>query len=316
MNIEELNTRFAIGNQLKFVEDASGLVVAEIENSLASAKLTLQGAHLLSWRPRSTSVPVLWLSDAAKLVPGNPPHSGAPVCWPWFGMHPHDPGFPAHGFARNAPWEVIAAAAEPDGATRVTLHLLQSAETQAQWPHPSILTLDLVIGETLRMALATTNTGDAEFVIGEAFHTYFQVGDIEKVSVLGLAEGDYLDKVENFARKQQSGAVAFSGETDRVYVDSESECVIEDPALRRRIHIAKSGSSTTVVWTPWQEKAAKLDDIGEGWRRMLCVESANAAPNVVTVAPGTTHTLAVEYRTEPLHVLPPIVDQNVQLMDA
>lgn len=298
--VSALHQRFGLAPQLEFKRHPNGLVILEIENQLASARLCLQGAHLLTWRPRSTSIPVVWLSDEARLEACKSVHSGVPICWPWFGAHPDQAHFPAHGFARNLPWEVVDAAAEPDGATRITLRLLQSAETQAQWPHPFTLTLDLVIGETLKMTLATSNTGAAEFVIGEAFHTYFQVGDVEKVSVLGLAEGAYLDKVENFARKHQSGAVTFCGETDRVYVDSSAECVIEDPELRRRIHIAKSGSSTTVVWTPWQEKAAKLEDIGEDWRHMLCVESANAAQNVVTVAPGTTHTLAVEYRTEPM----------------
>lgn len=298
MKLEALNARFSIGNQLKFVEDASGLVVAEIENPLASARLSLQGAHLLSWRPRSTSVPVVWMSEKAKLVPGKSPHSGAPVCWPWFGMHASRPEYPAHGFARNHPWEVVAASADPDGATRLTLRLLQGADTGSQWPHASELTLEIVAGNTLRMTLATTNTGDQTFVVGEAFHTYFQVANVANVRVTGLEECDYLDKVEDFARKQQQGAIDFSGETDRVYVDTEAACVIEDPGLRRRIVIAKSGSASTVVWTPWQQKASHLDDIDDQWSRMLCVESANAAHNVVTVTPGSTHALSVEYRAE------------------
>jgi dihydroxy-acid dehydratase len=33
---------------------------------------------------------------------------------------------------------------------------------------------------------------------------------------------------------------------------------------------------------------------------MVCVESANAMDNVVTVAPGETHTLTVSYSAEPL----------------
>jgi dihydroxy-acid dehydratase len=33
---------------------------------------------------------------------------------------------------------------------------------------------------------------------------------------------------------------------------------------------------------------------------MVCVESANAMDNVVTVAPGETHTLAVTYSVEKL----------------
>ena len=300
MNVQDLNDQFGISRQLNFVADASGLIVAEIDNPQASARLTLQGAHLLSWRPRSTSLPVVWWSDKAALVQGKPAHSGAPVCWPWFGMHTNQPSFPAHGYARNLPWEVIAAGAEAHGATRLTLRLLPSAQAETQWPHQAELTLDLLIGDTLRMTLTTTNTGDREFQISEAFHTYFQVADVAQVRVLGLEDGVYLDKVDNFASKQQRGPVTFHSETDRVYVDTESECVIEDPGLRRRIRLAKSGSRTTVVWNPWQEKGVPMSDVGEGWRNMVCVESANAAHNAVTVPPRMTHSLTVEYRTEPI----------------
>jgi D-hexose-6-phosphate mutarotase len=51
-----------------------------------------------------------------------------------------------------------------------------------------------------------------------------------------------------------------------------------------------------VVWTPWNEKADKMGDFGpDGWRRMVCVESANALENVVTVAAGESHRMSVEY---------------------
>jgi D-hexose-6-phosphate mutarotase len=44
-----------------------------------------------------------------------------------------------------------------------------------------------------------------------------------------------------------------------------------------------------------------MGDFGpDGWRGMVCVESANAAENVVTVAAGGRHTLAVEYGVESL----------------
>jgi D-hexose-6-phosphate mutarotase len=136
-------------------------------------------------------------------------------------------------------------------------------------------------------------------VIGEALHTYFHIGDIAAVRVRGLEGCDYLDKVDGGARKQQRGAIRFTGETDRVYVNTAAECVIEDERLRRRIHVAKSGSQATVVWTPWVEKADKMGDFGpDGWRGMVCVESANAAENTLTLKPGGTHTLAVEYRVE------------------
>ena len=102
--------------------------------------------------------------------------------------------------------------------------------------------------------------------------------------------------------RKQDGAITFDGETDRVYINTSSTCVINDDKLKRRIHITKSGSQSTVVWTPWEEKANKMGDMGQpdGWREMVCVESVNAIENVVNVASGSKHTLSVEYRAESL----------------
>jgi D-hexose-6-phosphate mutarotase len=298
----QLNTQFGIPGQLSFREDASGLIVAEIDNAQGSASLCLQGAHLMTWQPKSQSVPVVWLSRDAKLAAGKSIRGGAPVCWPWFGAHASESSFPGHGFARTVPWSVIESGTEPCGATRLTLRLVVSEKTRAQWLHDCTLDLTVIVGETLRMEMTTENTGAEAFVIGEALHTYFQIGDIGAVRVTGLEGCDYWDKVGGSTLRKQEGAIAFSSETDRVYIDTAAECVIEDDKLKRRIHVAKSGSLSTVVWTPWTEKAGKMGDMGQpdGWREMVCVESVNAIENVVTVAAGTTHTMIVEYRAESL----------------
>ena len=300
--ITALNTQFGIKGQLEFTEDASGLVVAKINNDQGSASLCLQGAHLMSWQPVSQSVPVVWLSKDAKLAAGKSIRGGAPVCWPWFGAHPTESAFPGHGYARTVPWRVVESGAEPDGATRLSLRLVASDKTRGQWPHECNVDLTVIVGETLRMELTTENTGSSDFVIGEALHTYFQIGDISEVSVSGLEGCEYWDKVGGSSLKRQQGAIGFSGETDRVYIDTAAECVIHDEKLKRRIHVAKSGSLSTVVWTPWVEKANKMGDMGQpdGWREMLCVESANALDNQVKVAAGTRHTLIVEYRAVPI----------------
>jgi glucose-6-phosphate 1-epimerase len=298
--ITALNTQFGIDGQLVFVEDASGLVIAEINNELGSASLCLQGAHLMTWQPKTQAVPVVWLSRDTRPAAGKSIRGGAPVCWPWFGAHATESGFPGHGFARTVPWSVIESGTEPCGATRLTLRLQVSDKTRAQWPVACSLDLTVIAGESLRMELRTENTGDADFVIGEALHTYFQIGDIGAVNVTGLEGCEYWDKVGGSTLRRQDGAIGFSGETDRVYINTSAECVIHDDKLKRRIHVAKSGSLSTVVWTPWIEKAGKMGDMGQpdGWREMVCVESANAIENVVRVAAGATHTLIVEYRAE------------------
>ncbi|PIX04860.1 MAG: D-hexose-6-phosphate mutarotase [Gallionellales bacterium CG_4_8_14_3_um_filter_54_18] len=297
-----LNTQFGINGQLVFNADASGLIVANINNALGSASLCLQGAHLMTWQPKSQAVPVVWLSRDAKLAAGKSIRGGAPVCWPWFGPHATEAGFPGHGFARTVPWRVIESGTEANGATRLTLRLVASDKTRAQWPHDCNVDLTVIVGETLRMEMSTENTGAADFVIGEALHTYLQIGDIGQVSVTGLEGGEYWDKVGGTNKRKQDGAVSFSGEVDRVYINTAAECVIHDDKLRRRIHIAKSGSLSTVVWTPWVEKANKMGDMGQpdGWREMVCVESSNAMENVVKVAAGSKHTLIVEYRAASL----------------
>lgn len=297
---QQLNEQFGIEGQLTFRDDASGLVVAEINNFQATAALCLQGAHLMNWHPKKQDQPVIWLSRDAKLAAGKSIRGGGPVCWPWFGAHASEPGFPGHGFARTVPWRITESGSEPDGATHLTLRLVPNDKTRAQWGHDCNVDLTVIVGDTLRMELSTENTGTSDFVLGEALHTYLRISDIGAVRVTGLNGCEYWDKVGGSVLKKQDGAVSFAGEVDRVYINTAAECVIHDDPLKRRIHISKSGSLSTVVWTPWAEKAGKMGDMGQpdGWREMLCVESVNAIDNVVKVAAGTTHTLIVEYRAE------------------
>lgn len=305
---EELNARFGLARELVFGACDSGLLMAEISNGQATASLCLQGAQMLNWHPVATTHPVLWAPDGAVPQPGRPVHGGVPVCWPWFGQHAIS-GYPAHGFARNLPWEMVASSRLPDGSTRLHLRLPDTRQPVCGWEHELALELEVVVGERLNMVLTTTNTGKREVVIGEALHAYFHLGDITRCRVTGLDGVIYADKLADFARSRQQGDLVFSGETDRVYLDTMTTCIIEDAVLQRRIHVAKSGSRSTVVWTPWKEKAAGLPDFAPGdWRHMVCVESANALDYRVTVAAGATHVLAVEYAVEDGWHSPAIVE--------
>jgi glucose-6-phosphate 1-epimerase len=91
---------------------------------------------------------------------------------------------------------------------------------------------------------------------------------------------------------RQTGAVLFDGETDRIYTDTGADCLINDTAGNRVIRVAKQGSASTVVWNPWSEREKAFADMAPGeYQRMLCVETCNAGPDQVTVAPGGAHTL-------------------------
>jgi glucose-6-phosphate 1-epimerase len=284
--IDTLNRQFALPGALRFVNGSGDLAVAEIQTPLTSARVALQGAHLLAWQPTGAQ-PVIWLSQAAIFAPGQPVRGGVPVCWPWFGARD---GLPMHGFARTRLWQVRAASTDAAGQVVLRLGLQDDADTRALWNHAFDVELVLTIGATLSMSLVSRNTGDQAFTLTDALHTYFCVGDIERTVVLGLDDCDYLDKVHNFARARQSGAVEFTGETDRIYVDTTADCVIEDGAAQRAIRVSKSGSSSTVVWNPWRDKVFADMAAGE-YQQMLCVETCNAGPDQITLAPGQSHVL-------------------------
>lgn len=173
----------------------------------------------------------------------------------------------------------------------LVLRLNATDKTRAIWPHDFVLRHRITIGATLEMTLETQNLSTTPFGIEEALHTYFVVSDARNVSISGLSNSAYVDKVDAGARKvQDSAPIRITGETDRVYPSSQSACVIEDPALQRRITVEKSGSNTTVVWNPWIAKARSMADFGDDeWPGMLCVETANSGENAVTVSPGESH---------------------------
>jgi D-hexose-6-phosphate mutarotase len=298
MDLNVLNEQFGKAGQFVFELGAAGQPQVVVRNDKAEAVIVLQGAHLVHWQPKGEE-PVIWLSKDAVFKTGKSIRGGVPVCWPWFGPHESNSSFPAHGYARMQPWAVSETAVAKDGCSVISFRLTADAACDLQWPHATLLEMRYTIGTSLKIELITQNTGAESFVIGEALHTYFNVADVSQVKLSGLDGCEYLDKVDSFKRKQQQGAVSIEQEVDRVYLNTGADCIIEDPLLKRRIVIKKSGSQSTVVWNPWQATAAKMGDLGEqGYLRMLCVETANAVENLVKVDAGQTHSLVAEYSVE------------------
>jgi len=123
------------------------------------------------------------------------------------------------------------------------------------------------------------------------------VSDVRQVSIEGLAGAAYIDKADGAKRKQQgSEPIRITAETDRAYLNATSTVAVRDPAARRTILVEKSGSNTTVVWNPWIAKARAMPDFGdEEWPAMLCIETANAVDNAVTLAPGQSHQMLARF---------------------
>jgi len=298
MNFDKLR-QYEIEDELGFVEIEHGFTYIEINNARAHATISTYSGQVLSYRPKGQAHDLLFVSDKAYYENGKAIKGGIPVCWPWFGPDPDDQGRPAHGFVRNRQWQVSASESLADGSTKVVMSLSDSDETHKFWPHPFRLSIEITVGDSLKVELVTHNSGDEMITISQALHTYFQVGDIGRVRVLGLEGTDYIDKVDDSARKTQSGAVTINGEVDRIYTGVTGELVIDDASLDRKIHITSKGCSTVVVWNPWADTAASMADLDDdGYRKMICVESANAGPETVEIAAGSEYRLAVQYTIE------------------
>ena len=284
-------SRFAISDRLRIVAGGGGLPRIEITNPLGTAHVYLHGAHVSHFQPTGQA-PVLWMSGKSLFVAGTPIRGGIPLCWPWFGPHSERKDVPSHGFARLKPWTLSETAQLSDGRTRVVLTLADDEASRAQWPHAFRVSYTVTVGRDLELDLRVDNPGSTAFRYEEALHTYLAVGDVRTTTVEGLAGTTYLDKVRDFARVVQDGAVAFAGETDRVYLDTTAPCLVVDQVGKRRLGIAKEGSADTVVWNPWIAKAKAMTDFGDDeWTGMVCVETVNALGHAVDLAPGASHHL-------------------------
>lgn len=266
----------------------------QITTALSAAEIILQGAHVTHFQTADAAAPLLFLSGSSHFAPGKPIRGGVPVCFPWFGPRAGHSESSAHGFARILPWEVESLTGSNDRGVNAVLRLTSSEQTRADWPHDFIARLRVEVARQLKITLEVENTGAAPFHFEAALHTYFAVSDIRNVSVTGLEGAAYIDKVDGQRRKQLgSEPLRIEAETDWVFPGNDATCIIDDPALSRRIVVEKSGSHTAVVWNPWIAKAAAMPDFGaDEWPRMLCIETANTGADAITLAPGALHAMS------------------------
>lgn len=299
MDLAQLNSEYGISGQLEFVSGKGDFPCIQITNDQATALISVYGGQVLSFQPKGQAQDLMFLSENAYYKVGKAIKGGAPVCWPWFGPDPEGAGRPSHGFARNRSWQVLATETLPSGETKVTLGFSDTAETQALWPHAFELALEVTVGTTLQLALISRNPSDRPFNITQALHTYFTVGDITQTTVEGLDGTTYIDKVDNGTVKPQSGPVTIASEVDRIYQGVPSELTIQDTALNRLIRVTSTGNKTAVVWNPWTEISTKMADLeDDDYTRFICVETTNAAEDVVTVPAQGEFRLQVTYAVE------------------
>ena len=269
-----------------FSQGKGGLQKINVHTASSDAEIYLQGAHVTHFQTNDET-PLLFLSEQSKFQNGQAIRGGVPVIFPWFGAKE---GKPMHGFARNQNWELASILHRDDEVTLI-LTLPESPES-AEFPKFTA-EYSMTVSQKLSLELKVTNRSRENLSFENCLHTYFTIGDINAISVTGLMGGEYLDKVDGFARKTETNEqIKITGETDRVYLATSSTVEILDSKLRRKIIVEKEGSHSTVLWNPWIAKAKAMADFGdEEYLRMVCVESGNVSENKLTLPAGKTASL-------------------------
>lgn len=281
-----------IPGRVKLSKGNGDLPKVNVTSDWSAAEIYLHGAHVMHFQ-KNGEPPVLFMSKASRFEHDSPIRGGIPIILPWFGSRE---GHPAHGFARLQDWELIKTS-ENNGAVSLRFRM-PSCAAAAEFPAFSV-EFTVTVSQALTCELLITNKSQQNFSFEDCLHTYFNVGDVSQISVTGLKGTDYLDQMENFARKRETNdQIKITCETDRIYLNTAATVEILDAKLNRRIRIAKSGSRSTVLWNPWVDKSKRMPDFGDDeFHNMVCVESCNVSEDKRTLAPGQTSSLKIELST-------------------
>jgi glucose-6-phosphate 1-epimerase len=287
--------RFEIPGTASVVEGNGGLQKVRITSPEAVGEMYLHGAHVTFWKPAGREE-ALFLSSQSRWQNGHAIRGGVPICFPWFGGKADDPKAPAHGFVRTKAWHLESIAQAGNGVT-VSMFTESDEDTKRWWPADFRVVYRVTFASELRLELVVTNTGKTALRFEEALHAYHRVGNILNTRVGGLDTVHYIDKTDSNRKKIQHGEIAIVSETDRVYLNTSDAIEMEDPVLRRRTHVAKENSRTTVVWNPWVQKALSLSDFADDeWMQMICIETSNVSDFGVDLAPGQQHRMTALVR--------------------
>lgn len=275
----------------------AGYTCLQLSTAHGTAIVSLHGGQVLSWIPAGQR-DVFWLSPQARSAPAAI-RGGVPVCWPWFGKQGMPQGAMQHGPVRNVAWRVIACEPQAGGGLSLSIEpdrLVSGGEAVDTYAQNLQVRLDIEVGPQLRMRLQTHNCGAVPFVLTQALHTYFAVGDAQQVQLEGVEGLRFDSRVDNTPGHLQVGAFKLQQLCDNTYVHAipevEHHYRLIDPAWQRQIRLTTLGSQSAVVWNPGAEGAAAMADVpDDAWKDFLCVEVANAGADVVVLPPGARHHL-------------------------
>ena len=287
MTMDNSLQHFALSDILTMEQSENNLTKLVINNAFAEAEIYLQGAHLTHFQPHGEEA-LIFDGKNSVVTPPQSVHAGIPICWPWFGPHPSDATKPQHGFARDVLWDLKSTKALSSGETEVVLNMGNTTKSHHLFPYAFNVEVTFTIGHTLQIALTTTNLDTCAFTITQALHSYFAISDLDAVQIEGVTNTSFVDYTDEKKEKSEVHLLKIEQEVNRVYLPTQSTCVIKDSALKRKIVVEKEGSNSTTIWNPWSESG--IHDLpNTAYRCFVCIETTNALSDAKTIAPQQSH---------------------------
>ena len=286
-----LTQKKSISPSVNLQTDSNGFEFLIVEHEKISAALTLHGGHLIHFQ-RAQQEPLIWLSKTAVFDDKKAIRGGVPVCWPWFGAADASLGenLPGHGFARTSKWTLGKIEESAEGVD-IELHLTSSEETLALWNHQFELTLKLSLNAQLKIDLITENKSDKPLNYKGALHTYLNISDPASVNVSGLNDECY-NSLEDKRLETGKASRLVDQAIDAIHKKSDSNIILDDKGFQRTLTMTNTGNDSEVFWTPWVEGSIAFADVpDDGYKTMLCIESAITQGKGQTVDSGEKHTL-------------------------
>ncbi|CAN1237585.1 Putative glucose-6-phosphate 1-epimerase [Linum grandiflorum] len=278
---------------MEITKDCNGIDQVLLRNSHgASAKVSLHGAQVVSWR-NELGEELLFTSTKPIVKQTKAIMGGIPICFPQFG---NCGSLEQQGFARNKLWRIDE---DPpplhshDSCCKsfVDLVFRSSEEDLKCWPH---ITGDLMLASRIR------NVNGKAFSFSFGYHTHLSVSDISEVRIEGLETLNYLDNLCHREQYTEQGdAITFESELDRVYLAAPNVVAILDHERKRTYVVRKEGLPDFAVWNPWEKKSKAMPNFGdEEYRKMVCVDGA-AIEKPITLKPGEEWTGRIQISVVP-----------------
>lgn len=288
------------------------VVVWNLKSKHFEAQISQQGGQLIYYK-RTNEPDIVWRNPFSEFTSGEPIRGGIPICFPWFGNFEQNPeaiknmaspsashSFPFHGLVRQQKWRLHSLVLE-NHICRISFELELDNDYFINWPHTCKIKIDYIFGDNLEVKLTVYNENNYPLPVTLALHTYYHVSDVEHVELYGFKSNCYYDALDSWSKKIQTHEPGIVQEIARTFIERTGTISIIDRGYNRKIIIDSQDSSSCILWNPYKNRSPKLDQFSsEAWKEMLCIETARARDDYLTVPQNESRSINLYISSESL----------------